>query len=1306
MIAHAQQPGKDEREARIAELRARRRARMRVLARRSAIGTAALVALLLVAGYWLLSTLGGRDFLLAQVVARLPAGTTLTWRAAEGPASGPLTMHDVVFEQLVCPDVDGEQAPYGSCATPRALRFAARRVTLDPDIRPLLGRLLRLDRLEIEGAVLELPPADDEPFSLQQWPEVLPQVNPPLGLQADAIAVDGFRVLRGDEPLIDIASLRGGMDARRGVLRLGDVVVESDRGRFTAGGEYAPGDDYRMDLTASALLPAPVGRTRPRFGLVARGDVAALDIALTGHAPAPLRARLTLRGAGAPRWSFTAASEQLDLALLAGSGSSDTPLSFDVRADGTGGAATLQGQLAQGTLRAVLQPSQLRLEEQVLAFEPLVLDVFDGRVTVTGRGDFKDPQAATFRYAVIARGLSWAPTPEDGASADPAATVRGDADFGIAGRTDAWALVGTAALERGAQSAELELKGRGDHARMTLQTLRATMPGGRLDGSGDVTWAPALGWTLDATLAGFDPGYFVPDFDGAIDGRIASTGTTRDDGGLDISVDARDLGGQLRGRRLAGSARFAMQGAATAANAARFEGEAALTVGASRIDASGRLTDTITVDGALSPLRLDDLLPGASGQLRGTFAVSGPRAAPDIRADLTGEGLRHGDYRADRLRLQGHLPWRGRGGELAIDAGGVQAGIAFDTLAVRARGAVEDLEFGADAQGEIGRLALAGSAQRGGNGLWRGALASLDAAPARGASWRLQAPATFAQQAGSRWTLSRTCLASTAGGNLCASADWPRQGLAVSGEGLPLALALPYLPEQDNGRPWALDGSIDLDGRLRPAGRAWQGHVNLTSASGALRTRPGARRSVLSYEGLALTAQFDANRIDATLGSAFNGDGRIDARLRTGWDAYAPLDGEIALATSELTWMEVFSPDIVSPTGKLDADIRLGGTRAQPSLGGQAALSGFNAELPALAIAIVDGSARLDALPDGTARITGTLGTGGTGRLAIDGSLGWQSADAPLVLRVRGNDVLVSDTRDLRAVASPDIEVRYAARQPLRVTGTVGVPSAHMDLERLSDGASVSPDVVVLDPVDPEKGPPMAMELDLSLVMGDAVTLNGFGLEGTLGGRLRVRSRAGREMTGDGMLEVGGRYEAYGQELDITRGRLEWSNTPVADPVLDIRAERRVGDVTAGIDVDGRASAPRARVWTDPASDEAEALAYLALGRPLSSLSGSQARDLDAASAALNAGGSLLAGQLGKQIGLDDAGVMESRALGGSVLGVGKQLSPRLYVGFGVSLLGTGQVLTLKYLLRRGFDIEIESSTLESRGSINYRHER
>ena len=121
---------------------------------------------------------------------------------------------------------------------------------------------------------------------------------------------------------------------------------------------------------------------------------------------------------------------------------------------------------------------------------------------------------------------------------------------------------------------------------------------------------------------------------------------------------------------------------------------------------------------------------------------------------------------------------------------------------------------------------------------------------------------------------------------------------------------------------------------------------------------------------------------------------------------------------------------------------------------------------------------------------------------------------------------------------------------------------------------------------------------------------------------------------------------------------------------------------------------------------QSEALAYLTLGRPLPSLGRKEMQQVDMAKSALNAGVGLLTAQLGARIGLDDAGVATSRALGAEVLGIGKYLSPKLYVSYGVSLLGTGQVVTLKYLLRKGFDIQIESSTVENRASVNWRTEK
>lgn len=1300
----------EEREARIAELRARRRARARTLAIRSGLGIAALVLVLIVLGWWLLTTFGGRDVLLGQIVARLPAGTELTWRAAEGPASGPLTLHDVRYIQRSCPDVEEQPVPYGACDAPRVLTFSAGRVTIDPALMPLVGRRLRLDVLDIDNAVLALPPPIDTPFELPRWPDSLPRIDLPLSLQADTIRVDGFRVERQGEGVIDIRTLRGGFDARQGALTLTGLVVDSDRGRFTADGVYAPDEDYRMDLTASALMPAPPARTRPSIGLVARGDLSRLDIAVIGHVPEPLRAVLTLRGRDTPGWALRADTTRLDPALLAGSGEPGTPLAFDIRADGQGGNAELQGNASYGEsdanpLRVVLQPSTVRLEDQRLDLDPLVVDLFEGRVTLRGFADVAEPGDLRFRIAANASGLQFGADPD---AAEPAPAITADAQLGIAGSTASWAVIGNAAATRDGLGATIALDGRGDAERLRLRTARVTMPTGTLDATGEVAWVPALGWTLDATLAGFDPGYFARDWSGAVNGEFATTGTTRDDGGLDVAVDASNLGGRLRGRRLDGRATFAMRGPATGAGDAGrtdFDAEVALSLGDSRVDATARVTDRLDIDATLAPLQLADFLPDTGGVLRGSVRVGGARTAPDIAADLTGTALRYGDYAADSARIQGELPWQRDSGTLDIVATGVNAGIALDEVRLAARGAIERLQLAASARGGIGSLELAGNAERR-SGNWQGALASLRLAPATGASWALQAPAQF-RQIGARYTLTDSCFASSDGGSLCASADWPRQGVSITGSGLPLALATPYLPEQDGGRPFVLRGEIALDASARPVGNGFAGSARITSPEGGVRGSQRARNEVISYRDLVFAADFDAARLGATLSTTLDEVGRVQAQVSSGWDAYSPLSGSLVANIEDLTFVELFSPDIVEPTGRLTADIQLGGTRAQPTIGGQARLADFSTELPSLAIALEDGNVALDALPDGTARIDGSMRSG-DGTLDIGGSLGWQGNATPLVLTVRGDNVLVSDTSDLRVIASPDITVRYAAAQPLNVTGTVTVPSALMDLERLSEGVSSSPDVVVLDPVDPDTTAASPLELDLTLAMGEDVVLRGFGFDGKLGGSLRVRAIPGREMTGYGRLEVAGRYRAYGQDLRITRGNLVFSNGPVSDPLLDVRAERRieVEDVTAGIDVSGRVSAPEINVWTNPASDDSQALSYLVLGRSAASLTSAEGQQIDAAAAALSAGGNLLASQLGSRIGLDDAGINESRALGGSVLGFGKQLSPRLYVGFGVSLLGTGQVLTLKYLLRAGFDLEIESSTLENRGSVNWRHER
>lgn len=1257
----------EQREERIAELRARRRARLRVLAFRSAIATAVLVILGGIGLYWLLQTVAGRDVLLAQIVARLPANSSFTWKQADGPLAGPLTLRGVEFRW-------------------DKIHFTADKVYLDPDLRPLLGRRLRLDGLQIENAMLDIPESD-EPFELPSWPESLPQIEMPLAIQADTLIIDGFVVKQSGESMIAIARARGGIDIGNGYFHAENLAVDSDRGNFRVHGGYAPRNDYLTDVQLTAVFPAPLGKAPARLGLVARGNVDAMSLGIGGNAPAPLRVALSVRGREQPTWRFTGHTELLDLQALAITDDS-LPLGFDLRGEGARGEARLQGRVRQGDLAVVIDPSYITLKGDVLSVQPLVVRALEGVTTLRGQADFTDRENPVFKFAVNARGLRW------GDNAETA--IGGDADLGVAGKLKAWAAKGNARLVRADERAQAEFTASGDDQRASIQQLRAKMPTGSLEASGDVAWAPVLSWDAQARLAGFDPGYFIADWDGNLSGDFSSKGQARQTEGFDATLDLPRLTGRLRGRQIDARGNFALHGN-------NGEGQLAMTLGSSRVQAKGKVGDALAVDAQLTPLHLNDLLPTGSGTLSGTLKLTGTRTAPNIDADLIGNALHWDTYSAEQLSLRGHLPWRGSNGELIAQARQVNVGVVLEELNLNARGAIENLRFDGNTRNDMGAISLSGTALHKGE-TWQGTLDTLRIAPSKGSPWQLQQAARFSQR-GSTFTLSQACLAANTGDALCAQADWPRQGVTVKADALPLSLIHPWLPE-NNGRPITLRGVMSVDAQVRPRGTAYEGKIHLASLDGGLKLGNNARGEIIAYDNFTFDADLNPQRIQARLGTGFKGNGYVDATVNTGWDDFSPLKGDLYFHNSRLFWLELFSPDLVRPRGQLAGHIGLAGTRGKPALSGEADLTEFTGELPALGITLSEGTVRLLALADGSASINGTVKSG-EGVLKVDGSLGWNNDTTPLQFNVSGNNVLVANTPDLRAIASPNVQVGFADNT-IQVRGEVTVPSATINVEKLDRGVSASEDVVVLDPEDPERAPSSRLDLDLGITLGDAVALKGYGLEGTITGKMQVRSRPGRDMVATGRLDVDGRYEAYGQKLQITRGELTWSNNEISDPRINIRAQREVvsANTTAGIDVTGRASSPRAKVWSDPATSESEALSYLILGRSLGSASRDETQSINAASSALGAGAGLLASQLGAKIGLDDAGVLESRTLGGSVFGVGKYLSPRLYVSYGVSMVGAGSVVTLKYLLRKGFDAEIESSTIETRGSINWRKEK
>ncbi|WP_251277834.1 translocation/assembly module TamB domain-containing protein, partial [Enterobacter hormaechei] len=78
-------------------------------------------------------------------------------------------------------------------------------------------------------------------------------------------------------------------------------------------------------------------------------------------------------------------------------------------------------------------------------------------------------------------------------------------------------------------------------------------------------------------------------------------------------------------------------------------------------------------------------------------------------------------------------------------------------------------------------------------------------------------------------------------------------------------------------------------------------------------------------------------------------------------------------------------------------------------------------EFPALGLTFDQGKGSFVAQPDGSAKITAQANSG-QGTLYVDGGLSWFGDAQPLQLKIHGENVLLSNTSELRIVANPNLD--------------------------------------------------------------------------------------------------------------------------------------------------------------------------------------------------------------------------------------------------------------------------------------------
>ena len=808
---------------------------------------------------------------------------------------------------------------------------------------------------------------------------------------------------------------------------------------------------------------------------------------------------------------------------------------------------------------------------------------------------------------------------------------------------------------------------------------------------GEVSWKPREAWRLKGPVRGLNLGKLRPDLPGSLDFTVDARGTGFGATQI-IDVDVAALSGRLRGAaaRGRGSVRYAQD---------------ALTFRKVDVAAGGF---RFALDGELSPRRRDlrfqvvatdlgVLAAGARGSLRAEGTLRGTPAAMLVRAAVAGRNLDYQGIRASTLEADIDVDPTGdrnRPARASIVARDIEAyGQAFKALRFSLNGPVGNHSLALDLDGESLALEAHGTGRIEGD-RWRQSWDGADVDLPADITLTLSSPLALSLSPG-RIEAEPFCMRSRDSRRwgqavtLCAEGGLDPAGWRAKGkiDGLPLASLL-ETPSPKASYTGRMDATVDLRGSDKgpPLGTL---RVELEDA--ALRwRRAGAKEDLMALGTGLLTAESTAAGVEGALQLAAGERGSVVGTLQMthvagDWRA-TPLRATLKADSTALVLLHLYVPEIDRAAGDLSLDLVIGGTLGAPLVNGVARLARGELDFYQVNLALRDLTAEARLIDNGF--VLKSSGRAGEGRIAADAELVWRDREPYGELSVKGDDLLVTDVPEARITASPDLQFRVAGRD-LSATGVVRIPYARLVPADLTGAVLSSADEVLIgeEPVDPDSS--FRVSSNIRLVLGDKVTLDSFGLSGRLAGTLNVITQPDGNSRGSGELGVAeGKYAALGRRLDIERGRLVFTGGALNDPGVDIRATKEFPEVKAGVNVRGTLRAPRMTFFAEPSLPQSQIVSLLLAGGTFDSAQG------DAASAGRSAliaqGGAILAQQLGQRIGIEDVGIEQNLANEASLV-LGKYLSPRLYVSYGISLAEAINTLKMRYTINDRWTIKTEA---------------
>lgn len=1256
------------------------------------IGLAVLLLAITLLLAWLLGTQSGSRMLWGGVSGAVDG---LAAESVGGSLGGPLSLGGLRFE------TDTMLITIGS-------------LQLDWSPSALLRREVRLAKLHVEDvAYTQLKPAppaqadDSEPFSLPE------QISLPVAVELRNIVLRSFeyRSAPGAEPVrVDEATLAASF--RGNDLAIDQLSAQGPLFRVDAVASVRTRGDYAstaaVDWQASLPELAPLGGS-----LSVDGDLSAMRIEQTLEAPYSSTQKIRISDLLDDGRRLDA---RVDLDNIRLQDIGDTlplmTLAGTLRADGSVTDLDYQADLTVDSpeFGDLALAARGGLSDQVVAIDQFLLtrEPGDARLEIAGQANLAGA-SPTFELAGNWRDLAWPLIGEPRISS-------GSGRFTVDGSPENYRVdLNTALSVPGQADGQLTLSGSGDDEAFELASLQLALLDGSLTGRGNVRWSPEIRGALTLDGEGLNPAVLAPDYPGNLQISLRAAGGVTD-GAAQAQIDTLALSGTFREQPLDVQVKGEFRDARLSLDTLTARS------GDTRVNAAGHVGDSMDLDWDIDSPDLGDLLPGASGSLSGAGRLAGSLPLPVVSGSLQGDSITYAAYQLSRLSLELDIDLqREAPSQLQLTLDEARLGdVEIRRASVSGTGnrADHQLELAVDSSAGAAQLTLAGDLQDKG---WVGELRAGELQYPDLAAWNLDSPQPLRLSADSQ-SLERGCWRS-GDAILCL------QGQRVAGD-IDAALSLEtfsldYLRSMIPDA-FSLAGVIDAQASFRQGADA-SPEIGMTLAADGVELRTGESAEqpdelLLGLEPSTVSMNYADSGLLAEVSLPFTGGGGIDASAQVGEGsdplAERPLSGKLALALNDIGFLRVLSSEIEQAKGALSGDFDLGGTLATPSPAGELRLADGQLELAGPGLNISDIGVRVSS-SGGSALDFDGRATSGEGTLQLGGSAQLDGARTRVDIDIDGKRFEVVNTVDARVFVSPDLQVSVR-ESGIVIKGDVVVPRAEITPKELpaSVVTASSDEVVVTD--DSEEGvaaaAPRELEARIRLVLGDAVSIDGFGLKARLAGGITVTQAPGQPTLGSGEVNIlDGEYRAYGQGLVIDTGKILFAGGPIAEPGINVRALRRPAEgIVVGVSARGPLQNPDFSVFSEPAMTQSEQLSWLVLGRPLAGASEGESDMITQAALALGLrGGNFLADRLGGSLGVDSVGIETGSGEAGAASDVnqaafviGKYLSPDLFVSYGIGLFDSVSTVRLEYTLSEHWKVSTESSTISSGGDVTYTIER